>query len=193
MEKLEWFDQRLFLFLNGCHNPFWDVVMYWMSDIKIWIPFYLFLIFLIFKNYRKQGWLILAFIILLIILSDQSSVHLFKNVFMRLRPCHYFPDGVVHVVNGHCGGQYSFVSSHAANTFAMATFVSYILKPYYKIFKYILFVWAAIISYSRVYLGVHFPGDILGGALLGIFIGYFVTLVYRFVKSRYIHPKANQS
>lgn len=110
-------------------------------------------------------------------MADQTSVKLFKDVFERLRPCHQPTIAhLVHVVNDHCGGQYGFVSSHAANTFAFAAFLGGVFAQKVKWFSCVLWVWAAIVAYSRIYLGVHYPGDIIGGALLGILIG---RLVYR--------------
>jgi len=114
---------------------------------------------------------ILLGIALCVLLADQLSVHLFKNVFQRLRPSHE-PEltGMVHLVRDYRGGNWGFVSSHAANTFAIATFLSLIFKN--RKFWIILFSWCIIVSYTRIYLGVHYPGDIFGGALLGMVIGW---------------------
>lgn len=100
---------------------------------------------------------------------------------MRLRPCHN-PEiaDLVHTVNDSCGGKYGFVSSHAANTFALATFIGLVLKNHLKWMFLFMLIWATVVSYSRIYLGVHYPGDVLGGALLGSIIGFLLwkTLVY---------------
>lgn len=123
--------------------------------------------------------MILLFILVLITLSDQVSVHAFKNVFERLRPCHT-PDLllVVHTVE-KCGGQFGFVSSHAANSFALAFFISGLLRKSYKWIPYLMYSWAVLTIYSRVYLGVHFPGDVLGGAILGMILGWLVLKGFR--------------
>lgn len=123
--------------------------------------------------------MILLFILLLITLSDQISVHAFKNVFERLRPCHT-PDLllVVHTVE-KCGGQFGFISSHAANSFALAFFISGLLRKSYKWIPYVMYSWAALTIYSRIYLGVHFPGDVLGGAILGMILGWIVLKGFR--------------
>jgi undecaprenyl-diphosphatase len=118
------------------------------------------------------GSLILAYAI-----SEQVSVHLFKEVFMRLRPCHE-PElaGQVRLVTHGCGGQYGFVSTHATNSFNLAVLSALLIKR--KWFTISVFAWAILVSYSRVYVGVHYPGDILGGAILGGLIGtsvYFLT------------------
>lgn len=179
LEKLIHFDQELFLLLNGAHNQFFDFVMYWASDKFIWIPLYLFFFYLIFKKIGLKGFYVLIAAVVLITLSDQASVHLFKDVFRRLRPCHEpLLDGMVHLVKGHCGGIYGFVSSHASNVFAIAIFMSLIFRNNYKYATLLLMLWASFVAYSRIYLGAHYPGDILGGALLGAIIGFLVYKLY---------------
>ena len=129
LNRLEQLDQSLFLALNGCHSPFLDNFFWMVSDKYIWIPLYLFLVFLIIRKYKKQSWIIILSAITVIILTDQISVHLFKNVFMRYRPSHNLDlQGLVHLVNGYRGGLYGFVSSHAANSFGIAVFTVLILK-----------------------------------------------------------------
>jgi len=149
------------------------VVFEWISERFSWIPLYLILAVLMSFKFKWKFLIILPFVALLIFFADQISVHFFKDVFLRLRPCHNptIAD-LVHIVNNHCGGQYGFVSSHAANTFALAVFVGLVLKKHFKWMLCFLIIWAAIVSYSRIYLGVHYPGDILGGALLGALIGF---------------------
>jgi len=121
---------------------------------------------------------VVLFLGLLFLISDQSSVRLFKNVFERLRPCHNPNlEGMVHLVNG-CGGKFGFVSSHATNCFALAIFSGLLFKNHYKYMMILMLFWAALVSYSRVYVGVHYPGDIIGGAVLGSIIGF---LVFRFM------------
>ncbi len=174
-------DIQFTLFLNSFHNSFFDFVMYWLSDKLIWVPFYIFLVYLL---YRKYGWkttlIMFAFIILGVALADSISRECFKNVVQRLRPCHNEQIGsLIHIVNGHCGGSYGFVSSHAANTFVIATIASAFLKVHYPVFRWALFVWAALICYSRVYLGVHFVGDITCGSILGITVGVCCVWLYK--------------
>ncbi len=109
---------------------------------------------------------------LAVTVSDLTAVHLFKNVFLRLRPCHE-PSiaGMVHLVNDHCGGKYGFISSHASNSFALATFLSLLLGKKIRLFTLLIMLWAILLSYSRVYLGVHYPGDVIVGAIWGAGIG----------------------
>jgi len=160
-------DTQLFLFLNGINGPIGDFVMYWLSHRFIWIPLYAFLLFLLFRHYGIKALIMLVLIVLLITISDQASVHLFKNVFQRLRPCHEPAlEGMVYTL-GRCGGRFGFISSHASNSFALATFMALVLWNKVRTMAVIMLVWAAMVSYSRVYLGVHYPGDIIAGALVG--------------------------
>jgi len=164
-------DTKIFLFLNGLNSESFDVIMWWVSGKTTWWPFYLLL--LGFLGWKK-GWqlaLMVLFIVLVITLADQSSVQLFKNVFQRLRPCHEPSlEGMVHIVNNKCGGKYGFVSSHAANTFGLAALLFLWVKN--KWFTILMIVWASLVGYSRIYLGVHYPGDVLFGSLLGVGCGW---------------------
>ena len=180
LDYLEQIDQSLFLALNGWHSAFFDSLFWWMSNRYIWIPLYLFMIYLIVRKYKKQSWIIILSAIIVITLTDQISVHLFKNVFMRYRPSHNLElQGFVHLVNGYAGGLYGFVSSHAANTFGIAVFTPLLLKNrWYWIF---ILLWAALVSYSRIYLGVHYPADIFGGMLLGSFLAIAIYFLIKMI------------
>ena len=183
LEYLNKLDVSLFLFINGFHNSFFDEVMVFASAKFFWIPLYLFLLYFIIKDHKSKTYVILAFIVLLIVISDQLSVHAFKNVFQRLRPCHNDDlKLIVHTVKS-CGGQYGFVSSHAMNSFALASFVGALLSNY-KWMPYLLYGWAGLIIYSRVYLGVHYPGDVIAGAILGMLIGFILIWFYRFTEAK---------
>lgn len=181
LNTLNNWDTELFLALNGANSSFWDTIMWWSSDKLIWIPLYLVFLFLLWKNYRSKIWIVVLFAALLIFLSDQISVHLFKDVFHRLRPCHEpLLEGMVHIVNGKCGGQYGFYSSHASNIFAIAVFVISLRKRRCPSFILAIILWACMIAYSRIYLGVHYPGDVIAGAIAGSFLGWIIA---RFVKN----------
>jgi len=182
LEFLDHIDRIIFLFLNGLHSSFWDAVMYWVSGRLSWLPLYLLITGYLIYRYKWKVIIMLLLVALLITLSDQGSVHLFKEVFKRLRPCHN-PEisHLVHIVREHCGGRYGFVSSHAANSFAVASYSLLIIRNrYYSIF---IILWALLISYSRVYLGVHYPGDIIGGAILGIVLGFVVYRLFIYIDS----------
>ena len=179
MDVIVQLDHSLFLTINGWHSPLLDFIMFWLSDKYIWIPLYAILLTLLIKENRRHWWLLLIAIALLVTLTDQISVRLFKDAFLRLRPCHD-PSiaGMARVLNGYCGGQYGFISSHAANVFGLAVFVGALLKNQYKWMPWAMIFWAALVSYSRIYLGVHFPGDVLAGAMVGALIGFLVFRLF---------------
>ena len=159
------------------NSPFWDPIMAWITGKKEWIPFYVLIISGIFYKYRWQGFWVMAGIGLTIAFADQFASGFCKPFFARPRPCHQPAlEGMVHVVGG-CGGAYGFISSHAANTFGLAMFLFLLLGKQYR-FVSLIFAWAALVSYSRIYVGVHYPADILLGALSGILFGWICYRIY---------------
>ena len=187
IEYLNSTDTQFFLFLNSIHNTFFDHVMYWFSDKLIWIPMYLLIAFFIVKHYRMNGVVMLLFVGLVIVLCDQTASHLIKNAVMRLRPSHE-PAlvGMVHLSKAGAGGMYGFVSSHAANAFGFATFLNYTLDKRFKLLKYWLFIWAVLVSYSRIYNGVHYPGDVMVAVFLGMIIGWGMSKLYQYIEFKYL-------
>jgi undecaprenyl-diphosphatase len=158
--------------------------MYIISGRVIWAPLYLAILITLGIRYRRKFLILILVIILAIILSDQISL-LIKNSVHRLRPCHEPAlEGLVHLVRNQCGGAYGFVSSHASNSFNIAVLSLLLIKR--KWFSYSMLLWAAIIGYSRVYLGVHYPGDVLCGSLIGILIGWSLFRFYEYLDSRHL-------
>lgn len=185
LEIVNTWDTQLLLFLNSIHSPFFDWLMPIITATKTWIPLYVLVLYVIIKKEKWNALYAILFAVLVIVLADQISVKLFKNVFERFRPSHEPAiRDIIHIVNDYRGGRYGFVSSHAANTFGFATYMAlYFSKKWVSLS---LFSWALIVSYSRIYLGVHYPGDILGGALLGMLIGSTTFWLMGFSKEKII-------
>ena len=180
-------DSDLFLYLNGLHVGWMDKVMMLITDMWIWLPLYLLLIYWTVKQYGKRSWWVFLAIGVVVLCSDQLSSHVFKPVFQRLRPCFNEDfEGLIHLPKGLAGGKYSFTSSHAANTFAIATFMNAALRKFQPWAAITLFSWAFISSYSRIYIGFHYPGDILCGAILGVLVGMVIWKVFQLVVARKI-------
>lgn len=178
IQKIIEIDTWLLLCLNQFHTPTFDGLMVSLTKTLTWIPLYAFFIFLIYKKFKKNSWKILLAITIIVVLSDQISSSLCKPFFKRLRPCHELSlSGKIHNPNG-CGGQFGFVSSHAANTMGVATFLVLVLDINIGL-ALIIFFWALLVSYTRIYLGVHYPLDIIGGWLVGSCMAF---LIYRFLK-----------
>ena len=185
IESLINIDTSITLYLNSLHNSLFDSIMLFVSGKLSWVPLYLVLMFFAYKKTKniKVFLFFLVSIALLVTIADQSSVHLFKNVFERLRPCHCEQiRNSIHIVNNHCGGQFGFVSSHATNMFALAIFLSLFFKN--KTVTILLVAWATLVAYSRIYLGVHYLGDVLGGAILGTVIAFIVYFIFKKISNK---------
>ncbi|WFE83761.1 phosphatase PAP2 family protein [Parabacteroides chongii] len=183
VEKILAYERDLFFMLNGSDSPFLDRFMWLFSGKAVWLPLAAFiLIVLLYKKKWKESILILLGIVLVVTLCDQFASHVCKPIFTRFRPTHH-PDFMdqVKTVFDYRGGRYGFISSHAANAFGFATYMSLLFR--YRLFTWTIFLWAALTAYTRVYLGVHFISDIVPGAIAGVFFGWLVYWLY--VK---VHP-----
>ncbi len=185
LEQLSQLDKNMLLCLNGYHSPLWDNFFWIITNTLTWIPLYLTIAYIFIKNHSLRGVWFLIFMAVLILLCDRISSGFFKPFFERFRPTHEpFLRDMVHIVHNKRGGLYGFVSSHAANTFGLAVFLSLIFRN--RMFNITIFAWAFILSYSRIYLGLHYPGDIIGGALLGLILGRIVYGLFIHFLPRFI-------
>jgi undecaprenyl-diphosphatase len=174
MENLQKIDEYFFRLINSSGWEQMDELMILISSKWFWIPLYLFILYKLYSKFSGSFIKILFSLGLLIFLADFGSVNLFKEIFQRARPC-YTLEGI-RVVDG-CGGPFGFISSHAANSFAIAFFIALLFRNYWGFS--VLFSWAVIIGFSRIYLGVHYPFDILGGMIWGLFVSLLVYYIYK--------------
>ena len=184
LQRLIDIDKQVMLALNGSDSLYMDGVMKIYTSTSVWIPVALVLLFIVLKNNRpRTAILTILAVALTIVATDQVSSHLIKPLVARLRPCN--DPTIMHLidtVNGYRSGGYSFTSSHACNSFGIFAIVSLIIRN--RALSLSLLLWASINSYSRIYLGVHFPGDILCGAIIGTTMGSMVYLLYASVRKR---------
>lgn len=184
VEKILPIEREYFLWLNNTHAPFWDSFMWIYTGKIIWIPLALVAIFAFcYKRNWKEVAVFALSVTLLIVLCDQVSASVIKPYFERLRPSHH-PDfqQFVSILHNYRGGKYGFVSAHATNGFGIALFTSLLFR--YKYYTIAIFLWALINSYSRIYLGVHFISDIIGGMLVGLLFGGVVYLLFKKVLAK---------
>lgn len=180
MNSLVQADYHLFGIINGNYDVVLDFVMYWASDKWVWIPFYIWLLYLVIITLGKRIIYFLVLIAAMVAVTDQVSVYI-KNSVQRLRPCHDpLLTDTIHLVNNGCGGQFGFLSSHASNTMALVILLFAIFPQGYKYLKAELIAFVVLVGYSRVYLGAHFPGDVIGGWILGGVIGFAGAVTWKF-------------
>lgn len=173
LQRLEQWDQWLFIQINSHQsNSFFDSVMPYLRNSFYWSPLYLFLFLFVTMNFKGRGWWWVLVFLCTVSLTDIVSSKILKETIERIRPCMDIDFMVnVRLLVNYCSGGYSFTSSHAANHFGMATFFFISFRHLFKKWTMLAFLWAAAISYAQIYVGVHYPFDILGGAAVGVFIG----------------------
>ncbi|NQW26849.1 MAG: phosphatase PAP2 family protein [Flammeovirgaceae bacterium] len=187
LDLLQSIDLYLLDLINGSGRPTLDPLMIWLSDKLIWIPLYLFLIYKTYAQFGRNFWLPLIFIVLTITLSDQITSGLMKPFFERLRPCRDASISFIVEIVSNCGGKYGFASSHAANTMGLATIFLFLFKKKKKLLTYGLLIWSLLVGYSRVYLGVHYPGDVLFGFAVGMLCAIFCYQSYLYFARKLAH------
>ena len=180
MNQLLQFDQELFLLINrGLAHPLLDALLPATRNMWLWAPLYLFFIAWLSINFGKKGWIVVGLVLLTFACTDMISSSFIKPLVDRLRPCND-PDLAEYVrLLVKCGGGKSFTSSHATNHFGVAMFLGLVLKPFFKPALFLLLLWAGTISLAQVYVGVHYPLDVIAGALLGSSIGFLISIFYK--------------
>lgn len=184
MDALQQFDASIFTTINSWHAFYFDNFMALVTVVATWLPMILMLLFML---YKRKGWRKMLTVLLavgvVILIADQVSASIIKPMVARLRPSRN-PDlqATIHLVNGYNGGLFGFVSSHAANCFGIAMFLAFIFKN--RAFTWFMIAWASLMCYSRIYLGVHYPGDIVCGAILGVTTAALVYYLIKKLKKR---------
>ena len=186
MEEIVQLDKEIFIYLNTLGTKTWDGFWTFMSERSYWIPFYLLLLYLLYRNFgwKKTG-LVLGLTLLMVLFTDQLT-NILKDGIQRPRPC-FTPEfeGVMRAVGCERRGLYGFTSAHASNHFAIALFLGLIFRNTYKWMLPFLLIWAALISYSRIYLGVHFPLDVIIGGMIGLILGFGFFKLFQYLTRRY--------
>ncbi|WP_298758992.1 phosphatase PAP2 family protein [uncultured Psychroserpens sp.] len=187
IEELARLDTELFIYLNNLGTETWDGFWMFYTTKFNWIPFYAVLAYLMYKRLNTKMFLLTLLVIALMITFTDQMTNLFKKVLvMRLRPCHNEDiDGLFRLVKSYCGGQYGYFSGHASNSMAVAVFTSFMLKSKYRFLPYIMIIWAIAMGYSRIYIGVHYPLDVLSGMLFGVFSGLLFYKLDKYLQTKY--------
>lgn len=185
IENLIQYDKELFLFLNNLGSESWDFLWLLITSRWFFTPMYAVLLFIIYKKFGLKALLVFVVSIVLMITFTDQMTNVFKRGFMRFRPCN--TEGVMEYmrfVTDHCG-RYSFFSGHSSNSMAAAIFGGLLLRPYYKKLIYLLVFWSFLVAYSRIYVGVHFPIDIVCGLVFGVFAGCIFYKISQYAVKRF--------
>jgi len=186
LDQLLQYDKELFLFLNNLGTPTWDNFWLVVTNKLTFIPLYAVLLYLVYKHLGLKSLLFLVLVIVLMITFTDQVTNVFKRGFERLRPCG--EEGVkefMRYIAPRCG-KYGFFSGHSSNSMAAAVFAGLLLRPYYRKLIFILLFWSALVAYSRIYVGVHYPLDIISGMIFGAFSGFIFYKLQKYVRQRFI-------
>lgn len=187
-DKLVAYDKELFLFLNGMGSETWDPFWLLMTDKLGWVNIlvYIVLLGLCYNAFGLKKTLLAVVIVALMIGATDQLANLFKYSVERLRPC-YEPElgDTMRLVKSSCGGKFGYFSAHAANHFAVALYFSSLLRPKFRYLTFPLVIWAFLVAYSRIYIGVHYPLDVISGALIGLILSLLFIKLFIFVKDRF--------
>ena len=184
LEKILEFDQNLLLYLNNLGTSNWDSFWFAVTNKLTFIPLYIFLLYLMFNNQNRKAIFLLVFILIMMITFTDQVTNLFKDGFERLRPC--AQEGVVEFLRlGDCHG-FGFFSGHSSNSMAAAVFTILMLKSKYKKFIFLMIPWSLMVGYSRIYVGKHYPLDVVCGLAFGVISGYLFYTFFSKLKTRFI-------
>lgn len=186
LDQLIQYDKELFLFLNNLGNTTWD--SFWMTyTTKLnWIPLYAVLLYLMYRNISRKAFLLSILVVTLMITFTDQVTNLFKDGFERLRPCHdEGVQGYMRLVKSYCGYKFGFFSGHASNSMSVAVFTGLILRNRYKYLVFLLLFWSALMAYSRIYIGVHYPLDIISGMTFGALSGFAFYKLLKYLIRRF--------
>ena len=189
LERAQALDRWLLIAANVHHSPGLDAWMVFFTERFVWFPAYLVILVVLIYYFGRRARLLLPLLGLSVLLADGISSRFFKPYFARLRPCHDpRVSATLNLVDG-CGGQFGFISSHAANAFALAVFLWLVLPARFRVAKGLVLLWAGIVGYSRIYLAAHYPSDVLAGAALGSLLAWGGATLYRRGAARWFGPE----